>query len=93
MIRCKTLAECNAVEGVVYVDADNLIAYQARDVLPVHRQPNVVLEKIAGLEARVGMERWQRDVVFATLPADHPQRVRAQAVEDEIAALRPQVQS
>ena len=46
--------------------------------------PKRELERI---ERGAGMPRWQRDVVIATLAADHPQRVKAEAAEEAIAQL------
>jgi hypothetical protein len=39
------------------------------------------------LEAASGMLRWQRDLVIVALPADHPQRMKAEAAEAAIAKL------
>lgn len=46
--------------------------------------PKRELERI---ERAAGMARWQREVVIATLPVDHPQRVKAEAAEEAIAQL------
>lgn len=41
----------------------------------------------AAICAASGMKRWERDLVIAALPIDHPQREKAVTAECAIAAL------
>lgn len=39
-------------------------------------------------EQSCGMARWEREMVIAVLPAEHPQRQKAEQVEATMTALR-----
>lgn len=42
------------------------------------------MREVRRIEQVCGMKRWERDVVIASLPADHPQRVKAETAEADI---------
>lgn len=59
----------------------------ARDAEELAWAADAPKRELVRIEQASGMERWQRDLVIAQLPADHPQRKKAEAAEAAIAAL------
>lgn len=73
------------VDGVVMPMTDEEIAQREADEAAWLAGANA--RALVELEQSCGMPRWQRDMVIASLPEGHPQRVKAEAIESQIAAL------
>lgn len=79
------------VNGKEVQETDADVAQQQVDAAA--RLASVSMQALRALDMGSGMLRWQRDVVIAALAADHPQRVKAAAIEQQAATYRAALKS